>query len=506
MSRKKNSSKASSDKVANNVNAEEQVKDSQTKDSDVTCTTSESLESKSTTEESIKTMKESNKSSKDNEELKSKATQDECKDEAKCADAENEKDSSSEANDSCDKVASKEAKADKDDKSSDKSDKDEKSEEKSDQTDKSDDKKSDAKSEDKEKSEKEDKKDESKDDESKSSSDKADAKDEKKSDADKVEDNKDQKAKDSKDAEAAPKNPLSKTKKIIKKGMRALDNTVDRPVDEIFKAHIIVITSGKGGVGKTTTAAAISTGLALKGHKTCVIDFDVGLRNLDLIMGCERRVVFDLINVIHDEAKLSQALIKDKHSENLYILAASQTKDKDSLTYSGVGRVLKELSDMDFEYIICDSPAGIESGALIALYYADEAIVTTNPEVSSVRDSDRIIGILDAKSRRAEQGRDPVEHRLLLTRYVPSRVTSNEMLSIKDVQQILTIPLLGVIPESPDVLKASNIGETVILNNDSHAGQAYQDAVDRLLGEDRPLRFISEEQKNFWQKIFGSKK
>ena len=256
----------------------------------------------------------------------------------------------------------------------------------------------------------------------------------------------------------------------------------DKPVDDIFKAHIIVVTSGKGGVGKTTTAASISTGLAQKGHKTCVIDFDVGLRNLDLIMGCERRVVYDFINVLHGEARLNQALIRDKNTEggNLYVLAASQTKDKDSLTYAGVGRVLKELSDMGFEYIVCDSPAGIESGALIALYYADTAIVTTNPEISSVRDSDRIIGILDAKSRRAENGWKPVDHRLLLTRYVPSRV----------------------IPESADVLKASNKGLPIIMFDKSEAGMAYKDAVERLLGDDVPLRFMTE-NKGWFSKLFG---
>lgn len=278
----------------------------------------------------------------------------------------------------------------------------------------------------------------------------------------------------------------------------------DKPVDDIFKAHIIVVTSGKGGVGKTTTAASISTGLAQKGHKTCVIDFDVGLRNLDLIMGCERRVVYDFINVLHGEARLNQALIRDKNTEggNLYVLAASQTKDKDSLTYAGVGRVLKELSDMGFEYIVCDSPAGIESGALIALYYADTAIVTTNPEISSVRDSDRIIGILDAKSRRAENGWKPVDHRLLLTRYVPSRVQKDEMLSLDDIHELLTIPLLGVIPESADVLKASNKGLPIIMFDKSEAGMAYKDAVDRLLGDDVPLRFMTE-NKGWLSKLFG---
>ncbi len=271
---------------------------------------------------------------------------------------------------------------------------------------------------------------------------------------------------------------------------------------EPFKCRILVVTSGKGGVGKTTSAAAISTGLAQRGHKTAVIDFDVGLRNLDLIMGCERRVVYDLINVIHREAKLNQALIKDRHVDNLYVLPASQTKDKSALSLEGVGRVLRELDQAGFEYVVCDSPAGIETGAQMALYYADEAIVTTNPEVSSVRDSDRIIGILNSKSRRAEMSWEPVEAKLLLTRYVPQRVNKNEMLSVEDVQELLTIPLLGVIPESPDVLKASNAGVSIILNQQSTAGMAYADAVERLLGNEVTLRFVTE-KKGLLSRIFN---
>ena len=270
---------------------------------------------------------------------------------------------------------------------------------------------------------------------------------------------------------------------------------------EPFNCRIIVVTSGKGGVGKTTSSAAIATGLALKGHKTAVIDFDVGLRNLDLVMGCERRVVYDLINVVHKEARLNQALIKDRHVDNLYILPASQTKDKDALTLEGVGEVLRGLDNAEFEYVVCDSPAGIEAGALMALYYADEAVVTTNPEVSSVRDSDRIIGILNSKSRRAVLDWEPVTSRLLLTRYVPGRVTKNEMLSVEDVQELLTIPLLGVIPESPDVLKASNAGNSIILNKESDAGKAYEDAVERLLGNEVELRFTTE-KKGFFSKLF----
>ena len=265
-----------------------------------------------------------------------------------------------------------------------------------------------------------------------------------------------------------------------------------------------MVTSGKGGVGKTTTSAAIGTGLALRGHKTVIVDFDVGLRNLDLIMGCERRVVYDFVNVVNGEANLQQALIKDKRLENLYVLAASQTRDKDALTQEGVEKVLMALKK-DFEYVICASPAGIEKGAHLAMYFADEAIVVTNPEVSSVRDSDRMLGILSSKSRRSENGEEPIKEHLLITRYHPERVVKGEMLSVADVEEILSIKLKGVIPESQAVLKASNQGIPVILDDQSDAGQAYSDAVDRLLGKEKPMRFIDVQKKGFFERIFGSK-
>lgn len=268
-------------------------------------------------------------------------------------------------------------------------------------------------------------------------------------------------------------------------------------------ARIIVVTSGKGGVGKTTSSAAISTGLAALGHKTAVIDFDIGLRNLDLIMGCERRVVYDLVNVINRDATLNQALIKDKRTDGLYILPASQTRDKDAMTKEGVGRIIDELKAMDFKFIICDSPAGIESGALMALYFADEAIVVTNPEVSSVRDSDRILGIISSRSRRSEEGLEPVKESLLITRYSPARAGKGDMLSVDDVSDILSIKLIGVIPESQSVLKASNSGEPVILDEKSDAGMAYADTVARILGDERKLRFLEEEKKSFLSRIFG---
>ena len=263
-------------------------------------------------------------------------------------------------------------------------------------------------------------------------------------------------------------------------------------------SKVIVVTSGKGGVGKTTTSAAISAGLAKRGLKTAVIDFDIGLRNLDLVLGCERRVIYDFVNVINGDANLSQALIKDKRIDKLFILPASQTRDKDALNTEGVQRIINELRK-DFDFIICDSPAGIERGALMALYFADEAIVVTNPEVSSVRDSDRILGVLSSKSYRAEQNLSPIKEHLLVTRYSEARVNKGEMLSIKDVTDILAVPLLGIIPESPAVLTASNRGVPVTLDTPSDAQEAYEDAVSRLLGEDVPF----DSSKSWTQKLFS---
>ena len=273
----------------------------------------------------------------------------------------------------------------------------------------------------------------------------------------------------------------------------------------LILAKIIVITSGKGGVGKTTSSAAISSALAMRGHKTVVIDFDIGLRNLDIIMGCERRVVYDFINVINGEASLKQALIKDKRLPNLFILPASQTRDKDALTQEGVEKILDELRK-DFEYIVCDSPAGIESGALMAMYFADEAIIVTNPEVSSLRDSDRILGILASKTKRAIDGKDPIKEHLLVTRYDPERVAKGEMLSVQDVTDLLAIPLIGIIPESKSVLKASNTGMPVVLDELSDAAQAYQDAIARFLGEERSMRFVNNDRKGILRRLFGKNK
>jgi septum site-determining protein MinD len=270
-------------------------------------------------------------------------------------------------------------------------------------------------------------------------------------------------------------------------------------------SKIVVVTSGKGGVGKTTTSASFATGLALKGFKTAVIDFDVGLRNLDLIMGCERRVVYDLINVIQGEANLNQALIKDKQCDSLFVLAASQTRDKDALSQEGVEKVLSDLCSMGFEYIVCDSPAGIETGALMAMHFADEALVVTNPEVSSVRDSDRILGMLGSKTRRAIEGQEPIKEHLLITRYNPNRVEEGQMLSLQDIQDILRIKLLGVIPESETVLQASNQGTPAIHMVSSDVSEAYKDVIDRFLGEDKPMRFIDAEKTGFFKRLFGGK-
>jgi septum site-determining protein MinD len=268
-------------------------------------------------------------------------------------------------------------------------------------------------------------------------------------------------------------------------------------------AKVVVVTSGKGGVGKTTSSAALGAAIAQRGQNVVVVDFDVGLRNLDLVMGAERRVVFDLVNVVQGDAKLTQALIRDKRLETLSLLPASQTRDKDALTEEGVERVIAELRDR-FDWIICDSPAGIDKGATLAMRFADMAVVVTNPEVSSVRDSDRIIGMLDAKTRCAENG-DRLDKRLLLTRYDPARAARGEMMKVEDVLEILAIPLLGIVGESPDVLTASNMGSPVTLHNPaSLAAVAYMDAARRLLGEDVPLTAPAQRQ-SLISRLFGRK-
>jgi septum site-determining protein MinD len=266
-------------------------------------------------------------------------------------------------------------------------------------------------------------------------------------------------------------------------------------------AKVLVVTSGKGGVGKTTSTAALGAALAQTGQKVAVVDFDVGLRNLDLVMGAERRVVFDLINVVQGIAKLSQALIRDKRLETLWLLPASQTRDKDALTEEGVGHVINEMRGK-FDWVICDSPAGIERGATLAMRFADAAVIVTNPEVSSVRDSDRIIGLLDSKTEKAEKGQR-IEKHILITRYDAQRAARGEMLNIEDVLEILSTPLLGIIPESEEVLRASNIGSPVTLNNAASApARAYLDAARRLKGDDVPM-IIPSDRKGLFDKLFG---
>jgi septum site-determining protein MinD len=266
-------------------------------------------------------------------------------------------------------------------------------------------------------------------------------------------------------------------------------------------AKVLVVTSGKGGVGKTTSTAALGAALAQSGARVVVVDFDVGLRNLDLVMGAERRVVFDLINVVQGVAKLSQALIRDKRLENLWLLPASQTRDKDALTDDGVQRVIDDLRTR-FDWVICDSPAGIERGATLAMRYADEAVIVTNPEVSSVRDSDRIIGMLDSKTVKAERGEQVKKH-VLITRYDAGRAARGEMLGIDDILEILATPLLGIIPESQDVLRASNVGSPVTVNNAASApARAYIDAARRLGGETITMT-VPVERKRFMDRLLG---
>ena len=266
-----------------------------------------------------------------------------------------------------------------------------------------------------------------------------------------------------------------------------------------MSGKVVTVTSGKGGVGKTTTAASVAYGIAEAGFKTVVIDFDIGLRNLDIHLGCERRVIFDFVNVLQGECTLHQALIKDKRNKNLSVIAASQTKDKTILTEEGVEKFLNELRS-SFDYIICDSPAGIESGARHAMYFADEAIICTNPELSSCRDSDKMIGFIAANSRKSITG-DEVRQRLLVTRYDPERAAKEESLSLDDIGELLGLPLIGVIPESKSVLTSTNLGQPVIIGNDN-AGEAYKDVVRRFLGEEVEMRFCEAEDPSFFARWF----
>lgn len=284
--------------------------------------------------------------------------------------------------------------------------------------------------------------------------------------------------------------------------LQSTGSTETRTPPKKHKGIVVVVTSGKGGVGKTTTAASMAYGIALRGLKTCVIDFDIGLRNLDIHLGCERRVIFDFVNVILEECTLGQALIQDRRNPELYLLAASQTKDKDALSQDGVTRVINTLKEK-FDYIICDSPAGIESGARHAMYLADEAVIVTNPELSSCRDSDKMVGFIASKSRRAETGQDPVRQTLLVTRYDAARAANDDMLRVDDIKELLGLELLGLIPECKSVLTATNMGQPVIIDGKHEASIAYADAVARFLGEKVPLKFVDPKPVGFFQKLFG---
>ncbi len=268
-------------------------------------------------------------------------------------------------------------------------------------------------------------------------------------------------------------------------------------------AKVVVVTSGKGGVGKTTSTAALGAALARGGQRVAVVDFDVGLRNLDLVMGAERRVKFDLTNVVQGTAKLSQALLSDPRLDTLWLLPASQVRGKETLTEDGVARVIAELRGL-FDWVICDSPAGIERGAMLAMRFADEAVVVVNPEISSVRDSSRIIGLVDSRPLKVENG-GRLEKHLLITRYDPQRVACGEMLSVEDIRTILPVPLLGVIPESEEVLRASNLGAplTVCARN-SDVSRYYVDAARRLAGDLVDV-VVPGKSKGLFMKLLGGR-
>ncbi len=247
-------------------------------------------------------------------------------------------------------------------------------------------------------------------------------------------------------------------------------------------SEVIVITSGKGGVGKTTTSANLGTGLALAGKKVAMIDADIGLRNLDVIMGLENRIVYDLIDVVEGNCRLKQALIKDKRYDNLYLLPAAQTRDKDAVSPEQMQKLCDNLRE-DFDYIIIDCPAGIEQGFKNAIAGADKAIVVTTPEVSAVRDADRIIGLLEA-----HELNDPL---LILNRIRVDMVKKGDMMAMEDVTEILAIDILGIVPDDESIVVSANKGEPAVTDNSSKAGQAYRNISKRIMGEEVPLMELS---------------
>ncbi|RAX55380.1 septum site-determining protein MinD [Helicobacter sp. 16-1353] len=253
---------------------------------------------------------------------------------------------------------------------------------------------------------------------------------------------------------------------------------------------VITITSGKGGVGKSTATGNLSVGLANRGKKVVAIDFDIGLRNLDMILGLENRIVYDVVDVMEGKCNLNQALINDKRSKNLYFLPASQNKDKNILDKDKVKVLIEELKKI-FDFIIIDSPAGIESGFEHAIFWADRAFIVVTPEVSSVRDADRVIGIIDAKSDKAKEGKE-VQKALIINRIKPDLVKKGEMMSSDDVLSILGIPLLGLIPEDEKIITATNSGEPVIYNKSTKSAKAYERISDRILGKEVAFEIESD--------------
>jgi septum site-determining protein MinD len=263
---------------------------------------------------------------------------------------------------------------------------------------------------------------------------------------------------------------------------------------------IITVTSGKGGVGKSTTTANLATSLANHGQKVIAIDFDIGLRNLDMILGLENRIVYDVVDVMEENCNLAQAIIKDKKTNGLHFLPASQTKDKNILNKEKVEKLLNDLKGQ-FDYIFIDSPAGIESGFEHSIFLADVALIVTTPEISAVRDADRVIGIIDAKSQKAINGEEVTKH-IIINRLKPDLVESGGMLSTDDVLQILSLPLIGVVPDNEDIVTSTNMGHPIALKDDSISGEAFRRISKRLLGEEIEFLDLSA-KKGLFDKLKG---